>query len=44
MVPYLKDDAGVQAQYDRETMNGTLSARQAQWDERVRKWLRELPR
>ena len=44
MVPYLKDDAGVQAQYDRETMHGTLLARQGQWDERVRTWLRELPR
>jgi imidazolonepropionase-like amidohydrolase len=44
MVPYLKDDAGVQAQYDRETMHGTLPARQAQWDEQVRTWLRELPR
>ena len=44
MVPYLKDDAGVQAQYDRETLHGTLQARQAQWDERVRQWLRDLPR
>ena len=44
MVPYLKDDAGVQAQYDRETMHGTLPAKQGQWDERVRQWLRDLPR
>ena len=44
MVPYLKDDAGVQAQYDLETMHGTLLARQGQWDERVRTWLRDLPR
>jgi hypothetical protein len=44
MVPYLKDDAGVQAQYDRETMNGTLPAEQGKWDERVRQWLRDLRR
>jgi imidazolonepropionase-like amidohydrolase len=44
MVPYLKDDAGVQAQYDRETLHGSLPTRQAQWDEQVRRWLRELPR
>lgn len=44
MVPYLKDDAGVQAQYDRETIHGTLARPQAQWDERVRQWLRDLPR
>ena len=44
MVPYLKDDAGAQALYDRETMNGTLPRPQSQWDERVRQWLRELPR
>jgi hypothetical protein len=44
MVPYLKDDAGAQAQYDRETMNGTLPAKQSSWDDQVRRWLRDLPR
>ena len=44
MVPYLKTDAGAQAQYDRETMNGTLAPKQASWDAQVRQWLRELPR
>jgi hypothetical protein len=44
MRPYLKDDAGVQAQYDRETVHGTQLAKQGQWDEQVRRWLRELPR
>ena len=43
IVPYLKDDAGLQAQYDRETFNGILPTKQAQWDEQVRRWLRELP-
>jgi len=42
--PYLKGDATVQAQYDRETTHGTHGARQAEWDERVRAWLRALPR
>jgi hypothetical protein len=44
MVPFLKNDAGVQAQYDRETMYGTHYGRQAKWDDQVRRWLRELPR
>ncbi|MEO6223168.1 MAG: hypothetical protein ABIP90_07940, partial [Vicinamibacterales bacterium] len=44
MVPYLKTDAGAQAQYDRETRNGDLAAKQAGWDDQVRRWLRELPR
>jgi imidazolonepropionase-like amidohydrolase len=44
MVPYLKEDAGVQAQYDRETLNGTLHAKQGAWDQQVRKWLAEPPR
>ena len=44
MVPYLKNDAGVQAQYDRDTMHGTLQSKQASWDDQVRRWLRELPR
>ena len=44
MVPYLKTDAGAQAQYDRETLNGSLPAKQASWDDQVRRWLRELPR
>ncbi len=44
MVPYLKTDAGAQAQYDRETMHGTLSSKQASWDDQVRQWLSELPR
>ena len=44
MVPYLKDDAGLQAQYDRETLNGILPTKQASWDEQVRRWLRDPPR
>jgi imidazolonepropionase-like amidohydrolase len=44
MVPYLKDDAGTQAQYDRDTMHGTLPTQQSKWDERVRQWLRDPPR
>ncbi len=44
VAPYLAGDATVQAQYDRETIHGTHPSRQAEWDERVRGWLRELPR
>ncbi len=44
VAPYLAGDATVQAQYDRETINGTHGPRQAEWDQRVRNWLRELPR
>ncbi|HUR21002.1 MAG TPA: amidohydrolase family protein [Vicinamibacterales bacterium] len=44
MRPYIKDDAGLQAQYDRETLHGILPARQASWDQQVRQWLRDLPR
>ena len=44
MVPYLKDDAGVQAQYDRETMHGTRTIEQGKWEGQVRRWLNELPR
>ena len=39
-----QDDAETQAQYDRETMNGSLHDQQASWDDQVRQWLRELPR
>jgi hypothetical protein len=44
MAPYLQDDSGIQARYDRETVHGIVLARQAEWDDRVRTWLRELPR
>ena len=44
VAPYLVGDAAVQAQYDRETIHGTHGSRQAEWEERVRGWLRELPR
>jgi imidazolonepropionase-like amidohydrolase len=44
ILPYLKGDAGVQAQYDRETMHGVLPQKQGQWDDQVRKWLNEIPR
>jgi imidazolonepropionase-like amidohydrolase len=44
VVPYLKSDAGIQAQYDRETAHGMAASKQAAWDDQVRRWLRELPR
>lgn len=44
LLPFIKNDAGLQAQYDRETVHGINAARQAEWDEHVRLWLRDLPR
>jgi hypothetical protein len=41
--PIAQDDAREQERYDRETAHGTNARRQAEWDERVRTWLRELP-
>lgn len=42
MASFLKDDAGAQARYDRETLHGSLGTPQAKWDEQVRRWLREV--
>jgi hypothetical protein len=44
LLPFIKNDAGLQAQYDRETVHGINAARQGEWDEQVRRWLRDLPR
>lgn len=44
MVPYLKEDAGLQARYDRETLHGSQTTPQDKWDDQIRRWLRELPR
>ena len=44
MASYLKDDAGEQARYDRETAHGALGTPQSKWDGQVRRWLADLPR
>lgn len=44
LLPFVKDDAGLQSDYDRETVHGINTARQAEWDNKVRQWLRDLPR
>lgn len=43
MTPFVRDDAGLQERYDRETAHGTNARRQAEWNEQVRLWLRGLP-
>jgi hypothetical protein len=42
LLPFIKNDAGLQADYDRETIHGIDTARQSEWDARVQGWLREV--
>jgi hypothetical protein len=44
LLTHIKADAELQAQYDRETVHGINARRQGEWDEQVRRWLRDLPR